>query len=214
MALDGVEPNVTAPPLQVLQVGVNWFCAGSGGLDQVYRDLLRTLPFVGVEPTGVVLGPPGIEAATDGQVTAFGRDGATMPERLWRARAQIRSLLRTGRFGAVAAHFAMFTAPALDQIRGTPLVVHFHGPWAGESALEGGGRLAVLAKQAVEHAVYRRADRVIVLSRAFGDIARDVSAVITHRFPAAEWAEAFATARGGQCGKVVLDWTTLDGAGS
>lgn len=35
----------------------------------------------------------------------------------------------------------------------------------------------------------------------------DISAVITHRFAAANWAEAFATARGGQCGKVVIDWT-------
>lgn len=34
----------------------------------------------------------------------------------------------------------------------------------------------------------------------------DVSGVITHRFVADEWAEAFATARGGQCGKVVIDW--------
>jgi threonine 3-dehydrogenase len=37
----------------------------------------------------------------------------------------------------------------------------------------------------------------------------DISKVITHRFPATEWAEAFATARGGQCGKVVLDWTEV-----
>ena len=35
----------------------------------------------------------------------------------------------------------------------------------------------------------------------------DISGVITHRFPAADWAEAFATARSGLCGKVVLDWT-------
>ncbi|MCW2494234.1 L-threonine 3-dehydrogenase [Jatrophihabitans sp.] len=35
----------------------------------------------------------------------------------------------------------------------------------------------------------------------------DISAVITHRFAAADWAEAFATARGGQCGKVVIDWS-------
>jgi threonine 3-dehydrogenase len=35
----------------------------------------------------------------------------------------------------------------------------------------------------------------------------DISAVITHRFPATEWAQAFATARGAQCGKVVMDWT-------
>jgi threonine 3-dehydrogenase len=37
----------------------------------------------------------------------------------------------------------------------------------------------------------------------------DITSVITHRYPATEWAEAFATARGGQCGKVVLDWTEL-----
>jgi threonine 3-dehydrogenase len=37
----------------------------------------------------------------------------------------------------------------------------------------------------------------------------DISEVITHRFPATDWAEAFATARGGQCGKVVLDWTVF-----
>ncbi|MGN6606151.1 MAG: L-threonine 3-dehydrogenase [Jatrophihabitans sp.] len=34
-----------------------------------------------------------------------------------------------------------------------------------------------------------------------------IEGVITHRFAAGDWAEAFATARGGQCGKVVLDWT-------
>jgi threonine 3-dehydrogenase len=37
----------------------------------------------------------------------------------------------------------------------------------------------------------------------------DISGVITHRLPATEWAEAFAVARGGDCGKVVLDWTGL-----
>ncbi|WP_375480057.1 L-threonine 3-dehydrogenase [uncultured Jatrophihabitans sp.] len=37
----------------------------------------------------------------------------------------------------------------------------------------------------------------------------DVSAVVTHRLPATEWADAFAIARSGQCGKVVLDWTEV-----
>jgi threonine 3-dehydrogenase len=37
----------------------------------------------------------------------------------------------------------------------------------------------------------------------------DVSAVITHRFPAGKWQDAFAAARGGQCGKVVLDWESV-----
>ncbi len=33
--------------------------------------------------------------------------------------------------------------------------------------------------------------------------------VITHRFAAASWQEAFETARSGHCGKVVLDWSNL-----
>lgn len=35
----------------------------------------------------------------------------------------------------------------------------------------------------------------------------DVSAVITHEFPAAEFATGFAEMRGGRSGKVILDWT-------
>jgi threonine 3-dehydrogenase len=34
----------------------------------------------------------------------------------------------------------------------------------------------------------------------------DVSAVITHRFPASDYARAFETMGGGQSGKVILDW--------
>ncbi|MBE7190217.1 L-threonine 3-dehydrogenase [Jatrophihabitans endophyticus] len=34
-----------------------------------------------------------------------------------------------------------------------------------------------------------------------------IDRVITHRYPADEWQTAFATARSGQCGKVVMDWS-------
>ncbi len=37
----------------------------------------------------------------------------------------------------------------------------------------------------------------------------DISAVITDRFPAADWRAAFATARAGVGGKVILDWTAI-----
>jgi threonine 3-dehydrogenase len=36
-----------------------------------------------------------------------------------------------------------------------------------------------------------------------------ISDVITHRFAAADWADAFATARAAQCGKVVIDWSGI-----
>ena len=34
-----------------------------------------------------------------------------------------------------------------------------------------------------------------------------IRSVITHRFPAEQWEQAFAAARSGECGKVVMDWS-------
>jgi threonine 3-dehydrogenase len=36
----------------------------------------------------------------------------------------------------------------------------------------------------------------------------DISPVITHRFPYRDYKEAFAIGHSGQCGKIVLDWST------
>jgi threonine 3-dehydrogenase len=36
----------------------------------------------------------------------------------------------------------------------------------------------------------------------------DISGVITHRYPFTAYAEAFATARGGHCGKVIMTWNS------
>jgi glycosyltransferase involved in cell wall biosynthesis len=70
----------------------------------------------------------------------------------------------------VAAHFALYTAPCLDLIGAAPIVVHFHGPWAAESQVEGGAPVAVRLKAGIERSVYRRARRCITLSRAFADV--------------------------------------------
>ncbi|MFT3943233.1 MAG: L-threonine 3-dehydrogenase [Ancrocorticia sp.] len=34
-----------------------------------------------------------------------------------------------------------------------------------------------------------------------------IRSIITHRFDAADWADAFATARSGKCGKIIMDWS-------
>jgi len=36
----------------------------------------------------------------------------------------------------------------------------------------------------------------------------DISSVITHRYAASDWSDAFTTARSGHCGKVVIDWSS------
>jgi threonine 3-dehydrogenase len=40
------------------------------------------------------------------------------------------------------------------------------------------------------------------------ELLRDrVRSVITHRYPAEQWQEAFAAARSGEVGKVIMDWS-------
>jgi glycosyltransferase involved in cell wall biosynthesis len=49
-----------------------------------------------------------------------------------------------------------------------PVVVHFHGPWAQESAAAGEtGRLRLGIKRELERWVYHRAEAVVTLSSAF-----------------------------------------------
>ena len=36
---------------------------------------------------------------------------------------------------------------------------------------------------------------------------QQVRSIVTHRFDAADWADAFAAARSGSCGKVIMDWS-------
>ena len=51
------------------------------------------------------------------------------------------------------------------------MVMHFHGPWSDEAAAEGAGRIGQHLRHRLEREVYRRASRVITLSRAFADYA-------------------------------------------
>ncbi|MBA3904318.1 MAG: glycosyl transferase family 1, partial [Rhodocyclaceae bacterium] len=84
---------------------------------------------------------------------------------------QVRALCASGRApDLIAPHFALHALPALLAAGGRPTVVHFHGPWARESALQGAGALGVWAKHRVETFVYRRAAKLIVLSAAFARI--------------------------------------------
>jgi glycogen synthase len=157
--------------LHALQIGMFWEQAGTaGGLDRAYKDILQGLPSAGICVTGIVLGPRAIISFNGGTVHGSAPPDASLHARLLGIRRAVQELKREKKFDLVATHFALYTVAALDQLRDYPLVVHFHGPWSGESAAEGESRLSVGVKRQIEALVYRRAKRVIVLSRAFGDL--------------------------------------------
>ena len=156
--------------MHTLQSGMGWFPEQTGGLNRVFFNLMEYLPSVGVGAEGLVAGSQQVDIDSEGRVRAFARGEAPLPVRWLRARQQATERLETGRFDLVASHFALYSLPFIDAVAPRPLVVHFHGPWAAESAVEGAASWAVSFKRRLERAVYDRADRFIVLSQAFKQV--------------------------------------------
>jgi glycosyltransferase involved in cell wall biosynthesis len=195
--------------MRVLALGVNWFAEGSGGLDRVFQDLARSLPAQGIDLRGLVLGPEDAAYRSSGAVRAFGRQGAPFAERAWRARQAVSAALQSEAPDLVAVHFALFAAPALDLLGRRKLVVHFHGPWADEAAEDGAGAAGRALRRMVEAAIYRRATRVIALSRSFACIARDRYGVSPGRLrvvPGSVDLERFAPRLSRPAARVALGW--------
>jgi glycosyltransferase involved in cell wall biosynthesis len=158
---------MTIATMRTLQTGDDWIEEKEGGLARYYFELLRHLPATGTTTHGLVVGSSRIAESTGGEVVAFARPNDSMLERLRSARKAALAQIDRGQIDLIAAHFALYALPIVDRLRKVPTVVHFHGPWAGESGVEGAAKLNARFKQAVENVVYSRAKRFIVLSRSF-----------------------------------------------
>ena len=156
---------------RILQLGMAWFPEQPGGLDRYYFELMHALAQLRVDAVGLVAGSAAVNSSSNANVRAFAPTDASIPAR-WRAvrRAVRQSLAQDPQPALCAAHFALYAFPILRLIRSIPLVVHFHGPWAAESRVEGDGIAISAAKGLLERIVYHRAGLCIVLSKAFGKI--------------------------------------------
>ena len=197
------------PPLQTLQLGMQWFGEDAGGLNRVYAHLLDELARTGVEVHGLVAGSAEVARTSHGLVRAFAPASAPLLSRLRALRAASGAWLREHPDAVVGSHFAMHAFPVLSRLGAHPFVVHFQGPWAAESRVEGAGALSVLARAAIESAVYRRASHAIVLSAAFRDVlAREYRVPLNriHVIPGGVDVDRFAIARSPSECRRTLGW--------
>jgi glycosyltransferase involved in cell wall biosynthesis len=120
--------------------------------------------------------PDDVRVLSGGRVELFASSTSSIRNRLKGGRQTLLQLIEAEKADILASHFALYGASVLDKLyrrRTFAFVNHFHGPWAAESAQEGASARVSLAKKALERVVYHRADRVIVLSRAFARIAAE-----------------------------------------
>lgn len=158
-------PQTVQHPLS-LHIGIE---CDRGGAGRVISELMTHLPAAGIDFRGIMANPPS-PGMNNGSIRSFASAKAGLIRRLHSARCSIRAALDEFEPDIVASHFAMYSAPGFDLLKNTLTITHFHGPWSEESLQEGDSNTAVAAKSYLEGAVYRRSDRVIVLSNAFANL--------------------------------------------
>lgn len=163
--------HFVAPRISSLHIAISWATEGAGGSGRVTADLAKYLPAEGVDFFGAVSAPANVEELTGGRVLNFAPGASSTWRRLLGTRRTLTQIINEKKPQIVASHFAMYAIPALDQLKRSNHIVHFHGPWAAESREEGASGITAAFKYRVEKSVYAKAERVIVLSRAFADLA-------------------------------------------
>lgn len=150
-----------------LLIGNETLAARQGGLNRYFADLTTALVKGGCQPIIAIIGSSGRGAGVSSPQASL------LARLLAIRRAASRAVPRVG---VVDAHFALYAVVPMyaSRLRRLPLVVHFQGPWADESAVgRGDRRVVVAAKRTIELAVYRRARVVVVLSDAFRHLVVD-----------------------------------------
>lgn len=156
-------------PANIFCLGDTWFPHSPGGLDRYVYELTAALAAAcdRVELMGVSL-PQASDS--DVELLDIGRSDRALPQRLWSTRTTF-SHRQLEHLDALNLHFALYSFVLLPQLsQRVPVTFTFHGPWALESDWEGGNKLGITVKRWIEQQVYRRCDRFIVLSKAFGQI--------------------------------------------
>jgi glycosyltransferase involved in cell wall biosynthesis len=159
-------------PAQLLLVGLGWFPTNPGGMDRYGYELMQQLAAAGDEIHLCGVGLPAISTHQAIALTNLADPKTPLPHRLWSVRHHFRQhRAQLPRLDAINLHFSLYSWPLLSDLPARiPITFTFHGPWALESQQEGEKPWNVAFKRWIENRVYRRCDRFIVLSRAFGEL--------------------------------------------
>jgi glycosyltransferase involved in cell wall biosynthesis len=167
-------------PAQLLLVGFGWFPTNPGGMSRYGYELMQQLAATGDEIDLCGVGLPETSPHRAIVLTNLADPKTPLPQRLWSVRHHFRQhlwqslpagKLQLPHLDAINLHFSLYSLPLLlDLPTDVPITFTFHGPWALESQQEGEKPWSVAFKRWIENRVYRRCDRFIVLSRAFGEI--------------------------------------------
>jgi glycosyltransferase involved in cell wall biosynthesis len=154
----------------LLCVGMGWFPVTPGGLNRYLYEFAQTIAQGADQLKVLGVGTPNETFGQASQVLNLASPAQSLPARLWQTRQSFAQQDLSG-VDAINLHFGLYSFPLMDLLpKDIPITFSFHGPWADECRQEGDRGLSARLKQQLETYVYRRCDRFIVLSQAFGQI--------------------------------------------
>src|SRR5580704_13768766 len=137
--MDSMEAE-SANSLEILQLGMHERGAG-GGVERIFWGLYDQLAVdPSLELNGFFFSHRSADQSQRPGEVCLGSTRQPGYRRLWNARRQIFSKLRSASNPdavVIATHFALYAAALLPELSRRNNVVHFHGPWAAETAVEG-----------------------------------------------------------------------------
>jgi glycosyltransferase involved in cell wall biosynthesis len=170
--VEGNKKNFGSASASILTLGLGWFPKNPGGLERYIYELTHKLA---ANQDQVELCGVGLPVNADNvpiKLTNLAFPDSSICQRLWSIRTNFQKT-RISKPDAINLHFALYSFPILDLLpKGIPVTFNFHGPWASESKQENvDKKLSIFLKHwLIEKNTYKRCDRFIVLSQAFGNI--------------------------------------------
>jgi glycosyltransferase involved in cell wall biosynthesis len=158
-----INPGVD---LRCIHLGLGWIGDGCGGLERYQHGLCLTHARTGCRVEAWLQSRVEINQPRPYQIISY----ASPNEKRWVKSSKLRNLIRekSPKNDAVfISHHASVSETVIPWLRDVPHVVHFHGPWADESTLEGVSRWKTWLQRRTERKAYFAADRIITLSEAF-----------------------------------------------
>ena len=170
-----INPSDFSPSIHssILCLGMGWFPITAGGLNRYLHGLSCELANEGIHVEVCGLGMPKEDTKFKSpNLTLTNLSEKTIPvlSRLFEIRSKLKKTNLSSKT-AINLHFALYSFPILNSLPSdVPITFNFQGPWASESEQEGATPIVVWLKKQLELKVYRRCDRFIVLSHAFGTV--------------------------------------------
>jgi glycosyltransferase involved in cell wall biosynthesis len=149
-----------------LHLGLGWIGDCGGGLERYQDGICRAHAAMGypVESWNQSRVPIGIDPGYQAFIYASPVDKRRFKLRRLRELAERRFRDRNFTF---VSHHASVSSSLVKMLSETPHVIHFQGPWADESAIEGAPKWKSWLQRRIERRVYHSANRIITLSDAF-----------------------------------------------